>query len=226
MNSNVGNPRGAQRLARRNAEVAFLCGLCENLCVLCVNQVAWRLIAAGRALHGTYCQETAGNAPGHRCISRADNVEIFQAMKITEILLAEHAVFHNLFDHIETVLPRLKTLAEVKSLAALLESVLRAHSATEDELLIEPLEHCFEQIGQRDTFHGEHEEIDETLRALQKAGALRTARRLLHAAVASSRKHFDKEERIVFPMAERVLNARTLSALGDKWLVRRSEERD
>jgi len=31
-------------------------------------------------------------------------------MKITEILMAEHAVFHNLFDHVETVAPRLKTL--------------------------------------------------------------------------------------------------------------------
>jgi hemerythrin-like domain-containing protein len=145
-----------------------------------------------------------------------------QVMKITEILLAEHAVFHNLFDHIEKTAPRLKTLAEVKSLAALLESVLRAHSQTEDELLIEPLEHCFEQIGQRDTFHDEHEEIDETLLDLQKARDLKTARRLLLRAVAASRKHFDKEERIVFPMAERVLNARTLSALGDRWAVRRS----
>lgn len=147
-------------------------------------------------------------------------------MKITEILLAEHAVFHNLFDHIEKTAARLKTLAEVKSLAALLESVLRAHSLTEDELLIEPLEHCFEQIGQRDTFHDEHEEIDETLLDLQKARDLKTARRLLLAAVASSRKHFDKEERIVFPMAERVLNARTLSALGEKWAVRRNAEHD
>jgi hemerythrin-like domain-containing protein len=147
-------------------------------------------------------------------------------MKITEILLAEHAVFHNLFEHIEKIGPRLKTLAEVKALAALLESGLRAHSKTEDELLIEPLEHCFEQIGQRDTFHDEHEEIDETLLDLQKARDLKTARRLLLAAVASSRKHFDKEERIVFPMAERVLNARTLSALGDKWVVRRNAEHD
>jgi hypothetical protein len=35
-------------------------------------------------------------------------------MKITEILMAEHAVFHNLFDHIEATVPKSKTLAEVK----------------------------------------------------------------------------------------------------------------
>ena len=70
-------------------------------------------------------------------------------MKITEALFAEHLVFHNMFDYIEAVAPRLKTLAEVKSLATLMESLLKAHSDTEDELFLGPLEHCFEQMGQR-----------------------------------------------------------------------------
>ena len=142
-------------------------------------------------------------------------------MKITEILLAEHMVFHNLFDHIEKTAPRLKSLAEVKATAALLESVLRAHSHTEDELFIEPLEHCLEQIGQRETFHQEHDEIDDTLLESQKARDVKRARRSLLSAVVASRKHFDKEERLVFPLAERVLKAKTLSSLGDEWLRRR-----
>ena len=72
------------------------------------------------------------------------------AMKITEALLAEHVVFHNLFDHIERTLPRLKTLPEIRSLARLLEALLESHARAEDHLIIEPLEHCFEQLGQRD----------------------------------------------------------------------------
>ena len=47
-------------------------------------------------------------------------------MKITEALFAEHLVFHNMFDHIEATAPKLKTLAEVKSLAALMEQLLKA----------------------------------------------------------------------------------------------------
>ena len=39
--------------------------------------------------------------------------------------------------------------------------------------------------------------------------------------MAACRKHFDKEERIVFPMAERVLKAKTLSDLGAEWLKKR-----
>ena len=143
------------------------------------------------------------------------------AMKITDILRAEHTVFHHLFDHIESTAPRLKTLGEVKSLAVLVDKVMAPHAKTEDELFIEPLEHCFEQIGQRDTFHDEHDVIEATLNKVGKARDLKTARKLLVSAITASRKHFDKEERIVFPLAERVLKAATLTALAGEWMRRR-----
>ncbi len=142
-------------------------------------------------------------------------------MKITDILRAEHTVFHHLFDHIEATAPRLKTLAEVKSLAALMDKVMSPHSETEDELFIEPLEHCFEQIGQSETFHREHEIMEATLAKVHKAKRMKDAKRLLISAIAASRKHFDKEERIVFPLAERVLKAKTLTDLGSVWMKRR-----
>ena len=142
-------------------------------------------------------------------------------MKITDVLRAEHAVFHNLFDHIEATVPRLKTLAEVKALAAVVEKVHEPHAKTEDDLFMEPLEHCFDQIGQQETFHEEHRRIEETLASVHRARTLQQAKRILLAAMATSRDHFDKEERIVFPLAERVLKARTLSELGQAWLRRR-----
>jgi hemerythrin-like domain-containing protein len=142
-------------------------------------------------------------------------------MKITDILRAEHTVFHHLFDHIEKTTPRLKTLGEVKSLAVLVDKVMSPHSRTEDELFIEPLEHCFEQIGHRETFHHEHEFIAQTLAKVSTARDLKAARKLLVSVITASRKHFDKEERIVFPLAERVLNAKTLTDLGTEWMKRR-----
>jgi len=142
-------------------------------------------------------------------------------MKITEILVAEHAVFHNLFDHLEKNLARFKTLAEIKSLACALDALMRPHANTEDDLLIGPLEHCLEQIGQSETFHEEHDEIDARLAEVQKARGPKQARKLLLAAVLRSREHFDKEERIVFPLAERLLKAKTLSNLGEEWMKRR-----
>jgi hemerythrin-like domain-containing protein len=142
-------------------------------------------------------------------------------MTITEALLAEHAVFHNLFDYAERTVPKLKAVGEVRSLARVMESLLAAHSRTEEELLVQPLEHCLEQIGHCELFHQEHEEIDRNLEQAQMAKTLKQARRYLLAAVASSRKHFDKEERIIFPLAEKHLKARTLIGLWNTWKQRR-----
>jgi hemerythrin-like domain-containing protein len=142
-------------------------------------------------------------------------------MKITEALQAEHLVFHNLFDHVEKAAPELKTLGELKVVTALLQAVLEAHSRTEDDLFIGPMEHCFEQIGQRETFHDEHEAIDQTLAQIRKATQLRKARELLQGLIVSCRQHFDKEERIVFPMAEQLLKSKTLNELGQTWMDQR-----
>jgi hemerythrin-like domain-containing protein len=142
-------------------------------------------------------------------------------MKITDVLRAEHAVFHNLYDHIEAAAPRLKTLAEVKALAAVVEKVHAPHAKTEDDLFMEPLEHCFDQLGQQETFHDEHELIESELAKVHKARDVKSAKKILLGAIAASRQHFDKEERIVFPLAERILKAKTLSELGETWLRRR-----
>jgi hemerythrin-like domain-containing protein len=138
-------------------------------------------------------------------------------MKITEALLAEHVVFHNLFDHLEKAAPRFKTIDEVKLAGAMLETLMRAHSETEDELFIDPLESYLAQIGQNETFHEEHEQIDRELVEVQKARTLASARKSLLTVVESSRQHFDKEERIVFPMAEKVFKPKTLLELGESW---------
>ena len=142
-------------------------------------------------------------------------------MKITDVLRAEHAVFHNLFDHIEATVPKVKTLAEVKGLAAVVDKVHAPHSKLEDDLFIEPLEPYFDQMGQQETFHAEHEHIEATLAKVQKTRTLKDAKKILLNAIAAARRHFDKEERIVFPLAERILKAKTLSDLGDQWLHRR-----
>lgn len=138
-------------------------------------------------------------------------------MKITEALLAEHVVYHTMFDHLERTVPSLRSLAQVKALAGLLDAMLRAHSAVEDVLLIEPLEHCIDQVGHSENFHSEHEEIEANLKAVQQAREVAKARRLMLAAVLLARRHFDKEERLVFPLAEKVLKAQTIKALGQRW---------
>lgn len=109
----------------------------------------------------------------------------------------------------------------MKALAAMVDRIMAPHAKTEDDLFIEPLEHCFEQIGQNDTFHAEHKQIDEALARAHKAKTVRDAKKILLGDIAACRKHFDKEERIVFPLAERVMKAKTLNELGTQWLLKR-----
>ncbi len=143
-------------------------------------------------------------------------------MKITEALQAEHVVFHSLFDHIEKSVPKLKTLAELRLLANLTETMLAAHSQTEDELFMKPLEPSFEQIGHCATFHHEHQLIEQNLALVHEAKNVKQARHLLLTTVVLCRSHFDKEERIVFPMAERLLKGKTLLELGQTWMNQRN----
>jgi hemerythrin-like domain-containing protein len=63
--------------------------------------------------------------------------------------------------------------------------------------------------------------IDAELAKVQKAREVKAAKKILLGAVTTSRNHFDKEERIVFPLAERILKVKTLSELGEQWLNRR-----
>jgi hemerythrin-like domain-containing protein len=140
-----------------------------------------------------------------------------KVMKITQALLAEHVVFHNIFDYVERALPGLRTLGEIRTLSAFLGSMLQVHGLMEDELLIEPLEACLCQLAQHENFHEEHEAIEENLRAIQTTRSVADAKRLLLKAVTLSRSHFDKEERIVFPLAEELLSSQTLVFLGKRW---------
>ncbi|MGC8742388.1 MAG: hemerythrin domain-containing protein [Verrucomicrobiia bacterium] len=144
-------------------------------------------------------------------------------MKITDILQAEHSVFHNLFDHIEKVAPKLKTIAEVKSMALLMKSMLNAHGKVEDELVSLPLEHYLAHIGQLEKFHFEHEEINRSLENIQNSQNVREARKLLLEAVVYSRQHFDNEERNFFPLAEKFLKQTTLETLGQAYLEKRKD---
>lgn len=142
-------------------------------------------------------------------------------MKITEALLAEHVVFHSVFDHIERVAPCLQTLAEVKVLGSMLAALLEHHGEAEDKLLMEPLEHRLDHLGHRDAFHHEHELIDGFLIQLQGMQEVASARGLLLKTVQISRRHFDKEERLIFPMAEQNLSDKTLRELGQQWETQR-----
>jgi hemerythrin-like domain-containing protein len=141
-------------------------------------------------------------------------------MKITEALVAEHNIYVQVFNQIERVLPSLATPAEVGTLAGVVEGLLEDHAQTETSLAFLALDHMLEQNGELKRMHQDHHEIDDRLRKVQAAKTCAEARRLLKAAIRYSREHFRTEERSVFPLLEKSLEEKTLTALGKAWLER------
>jgi hemerythrin-like domain-containing protein len=134
-------------------------------------------------------------------------------MTITETLTAEHRVFRDLFDQMAQLVPSLQTLGELRALARLTEGLLRAHSRVEEESLFAALDHCLEHLAQREVFFQQHKEIDARLGRIRRTSRVAEARRLLLGAMAFSRQHFEREEAVLFPLAEQVMKAETLTEL-------------
>jgi hemerythrin-like domain-containing protein len=141
-------------------------------------------------------------------------------MKITEALVAEHTIFLSVFDQIERVLPSLATPAEVQTMSSIVEGLLHGHARKETDLAYLALDHVMAHNGELKRMHQDHHEIDDRLRKVRAASSCAEARRLLKAAITASREHFRAEERSVFPLLEKTLQAETLVELGKNWMQR------
>ena len=139
-------------------------------------------------------------------------------LPITQALITEHTVFTTVFNKIEQQLPGLRTVEEVKLLGALVEALLQEHGATETDLAYVALDHALDHEGQLDKLHADHHEIDQCLRDVQAATTLADARHQLKLALHSSRHHFQREERNVFPLLEKMLRPENLEQLGAGWM--------
>lgn len=143
-------------------------------------------------------------------------------MTITEALVSEHATFCVVFDHIDRALPHLRRLAEIRCLARLVEGLLLRHGAAEEDLVLVSLDRVLQQKARYNRFYQQHSEIDIRLRQAHESNRFVQARRLLQAALLASREHFQHEERVVFPLVERMVTRERLVKLGLIWMRQRT----
>ena len=141
-------------------------------------------------------------------------------MTITEALVSEHTIFLGVFDQIERVLPSLSSPVEVRTMASIVEGLLRGHADTETNLAYLALDHVLANNGELKRLHQDHHEIDDRLKRAQSAKTCAEGRHLLKVALLGSREHFQLEERVIFPLLEKVLQPKTLRELGQAWLQR------
>lgn len=140
-------------------------------------------------------------------------------MKVTEAVLGEHCVLYGLLDHLEATVPDADGLGALRRHASLLASVLEVHARLEDELILEPLVAAGGRSGgPPDAMIEEHERIRGALAEAREEDDPGRARDLLLHVIRTARGHFEKEERMIVPMAKRELDAERLEELGTRWL--------
>ena len=138
-------------------------------------------------------------------------------MTLTEAIAAEHATLLKRFAEVERVLPRLRTRAQVRAMAALVGVVLGDHTELEAALAFVPLLQTLRRTGQLTRLAQAHHEINMRLRQARQAQTSSRARQLLRAALRASRAHLRDEERSLFPAIKSALKPEAQMALGNRF---------
>ena len=77
-------------------------------------------------------------------------------------------------------------------------------------------------VGPLQVMHMEHDEIDSILARFAETTDLPTARDLLHSLGKVARHHFAREEQVLFPTANQILDPAMLVRQGAQWAERRT----
>jgi hypothetical protein len=138
-------------------------------------------------------------------------------MQVTEAIALEHASLVRMFGQIERVLPRLKSVGEVRILARVVEGVLISHAELEINFAFVALDHSRHHRKRVTTLYQDHEELDDRIHKVHAATNYKQASGLLKAGLRAARAHFREEERNLFPLLQRTLGLEVLTALGEAY---------
>jgi hemerythrin-like domain-containing protein len=128
---------------------------------------------------------------------------------------------YSLFDHLEQTLKN--NYQAAPALSDMFTAAVVSHAHLEDELLFTALELHLGQIGPLQVMRMEYSEIEHLLGVLlPQAKDADDVARLLRQAINIVRLHFNKEEQVLFVMAQHVLGSDGLAQLGQQWAERRS----
>lgn len=142
-------------------------------------------------------------------------------VKLTDALLGEHAVLYALCDYMrDTVLSR-ENAEDTREAVAVLERLLSSHARIEEDLLFPRLEDYLGPAGPLAVMRDEHRRIDEVLEAASKAGDSESLKILVRQLLDMVHIHFQKEEQVLFGMAQQALGEAALAELGGQWAASR-----
>ena len=143
-------------------------------------------------------------------------------MKITDALLGEHAVLHDLFGHLRNTAVTSENIDEIRAAVAVVDRLLLAHAKVEEELLFSRLDPHFGQMGPLAVMRSEHRGIDDLLAAARGETDLAALKMLIGRLLELASGHFRKEESVLFGMAQQLLGDALLDELGEDWATARN----
>jgi len=143
-------------------------------------------------------------------------------MKVTDALLGEHGAFNALLNGIEKLAATAGDIAQIESASAVLAAELSAHATFEEDLLFPMLEPRLESSEIIDQMRIEHKIIQDGLERIEDARDIGEALEAVAQTMNAARNHFQKEETVLYPLAQKVLDDETLDQLGESWAKARS----
>jgi iron-sulfur cluster repair protein YtfE (RIC family) len=143
-------------------------------------------------------------------------------MKLTDALLGEHAVLHDLFGYLRNLAVASDDIAEIRAAVATVERLLLSHAKVEEELLFPRLDPHLGQMGPLAVMRSEHRGIDELLEAARGEPDIAALKALVGRLLELAYGHFRKEETVLFGMAQQFLGDAVLTELGEEWAVARN----
>ncbi len=146
-------------------------------------------------------------------------------MKLTDLLMGEHAAFRALLDEIEKMSSFAGEVARIESAMTVLTTEVKSHAALEEKLLFPALEPHVETDELFAEMCTDHEQIRFGLERIENARHLNEALEAVGQTLGIVRRHFKNEEQNLYTLAEEVLDDETLIQLGEAWATAHSVKR-
>lgn len=143
-------------------------------------------------------------------------------MKLTDALLGEHAVLYDLFGHLRNTTITSDDIAEIRAAVAVVDKLLLAHARVEEELLFPRLDAHLGQTGPLAVMRAEHRSIDALLASAHAETDIASLKILIGRLLELAYGHFQKEETVLFGMAQQSLGDAVLTEMGEEWAAARN----
>lgn len=142
-------------------------------------------------------------------------------MKITEALLRDHQTFNQEFQDLERDVQSGVEWSDLQAQLDALNATLDTHVQLEDELLLGALESKSGTAGLITAMREGHSELSSAFLKLFGPSDLAEAQEPLFHMLEVARLQFGKEEQVLFPKAEELLDPNALEQLGEQFANRR-----